>query len=147
MTESCKVRAYQKGANHADPSPDADVGELLQDPAGVAAAGYCPDLERLSADDGRDAQARFPQAQSQRPRAAARNGRRPDSRRVGGDPVSPHRRHTSSAYGQMGPGPDAAMDVLRTVQPRAVHRGGPFPRRLRAAGASGGTSRAITRSD
>ena len=68
----------------------------------------------------------LPRQESQRTRAAGRVAGRTPARRVERDPLLPRRGHAATSRRRLRARADAAVDVLRAVQPRAVRRRRPL---------------------
>ena len=99
------------------------LGQLLQGPAAARASRH-----RLRAARARRRRPLEPPGAARRAepgaaRADAGARRRPLARRVERDPLVLRRGHAVPARGSIRAGAGAAVDVLRAVRPRAVHRG------------------------
>src|ERR1700730_15362610 len=73
---------FGERAQHAHTSQDADVGQLLQSPAGVAAAANSATADRISRGRWENPNSRVSREKSQRESAPARTGRWPLPRRI-----------------------------------------------------------------
>ena len=124
-----KAQAAARQSRRSDDDDDAlrlhGIGQRLQGAPGAGASRPALQAGRARHPEGRDAHAGVPGQEPQRPHSdAAARGRHATSpnrtRSSGTSPRAPSSRRTD----RLGARRDAAMDVLRAVQPRALHRRG-----------------------
>src|SRR5690242_9661980 len=123
--------------DHACPSPDARQRELLQVPADGEADEHADRGEGLRSARRSDAHAGVARQEPEWARADAGARGRTLPARERRDHFLSRRRLEADPAEPVGSRADAAMDVLRAVQPRALCRGGAVLARPRAEGGTG----------
>src|SRR6185312_9973914 len=114
------------GGSDADPLWRSRVGQRLQGPAAAVASRHPASPGRCRADARRGEPPRLSRGQSDRQGADAAVRGRKGALGIRRDPVLPRAGNPVRRRRSLGPGPDAALDVLRAVQPRALYRGEPL---------------------
>src|SRR5690606_2787588 len=127
-----RARSGWRGKRAGD---DHDPRHVLVRQLPQAETAALPARARAPLARGRPAGRRYPHAgipgeEPQRQGAGARARRRPGAGGVERDPALAGRRHPLPAVRSVAARPGTAVDVLRAVQPRAVHRGGALHLRL-----------------